>query len=383
VLAYFYIWFDQASWRRAKTDYPLVGRYSSDDASIMREQVRLAKRAGIEGFIVSWKHTPTLDRRLGQLTDIAEHEHFKLAIIYQGLNFHRQPLPAETVARDLAYFSTTFAARAPFKIFAKPIVIWSGTWEFSAGDIERATLPVRGSLAVLGSEKNLNGYRRIASSVEGDAYYWSSVNPATFKGYIEKLTDLGEAVHDDNGLWIAPAAVGFDARKVGGTTVVPRAGGATLLTQIDAALASAPDALGLISWNEFSENSHLEPSRKYGYQALNAVSGRLGTGALIGSNRVRAEPVGRSGTAPRRRSPSPPIGPSASVTLAIFVALGALVVIVGIRRARNTPRLRVVGMDMSPRGSDAPRAATRGRSRQEIVASRRKGARARRRGPLR
>src|SRR5687767_3245771 len=30
LLAYYYIWFDVSSWDRAKTDYPLLGRYSSD-----------------------------------------------------------------------------------------------------------------------------------------------------------------------------------------------------------------------------------------------------------------------------------------------------------------------------------------------------------------
>ena len=55
VLAYYYIWFDHSSWRRAKTDYPLLGRYSSDDRSVLRRHVRWAKDAGIEGFIVSWK----------------------------------------------------------------------------------------------------------------------------------------------------------------------------------------------------------------------------------------------------------------------------------------------------------------------------------------
>jgi hypothetical protein len=42
VLAYYYIWYDASSWRRAKTDYPLVGRYSSDDATVVRAQLRLA-----------------------------------------------------------------------------------------------------------------------------------------------------------------------------------------------------------------------------------------------------------------------------------------------------------------------------------------------------
>jgi hypothetical protein len=36
-------------------------------------------------------------------------------------------------------------------------------------------------------------------------------------------------------------------------------------------MASAPDALGLISWNEFSENTYVEPSEKYGDASLNIL----------------------------------------------------------------------------------------------------------------
>ena len=35
LLAYYYIWFDPGSWNRAKVDYPLLGRYSSDDKKVM------------------------------------------------------------------------------------------------------------------------------------------------------------------------------------------------------------------------------------------------------------------------------------------------------------------------------------------------------------
>jgi hypothetical protein len=108
--------------------------------------------------------------------------------------------------------------------------------------------------------------------VDGDAYYWSSVNPSTFPGYREKLGAMGKAVHEHGGLWIAPAAPGFDARLVGGKTVVPRREGANLRTQLDAALASSPDAIGLISWNEFSENSHVEPSQRYGDRYLRLLA---------------------------------------------------------------------------------------------------------------
>src|SRR5215211_2901313 len=87
VLAYYYIWFDVSSWDRAKTDYPLLGRYSSDDANVMRQHIQWAKAAGINGFIVSWKSTEKLDRRLEQIIDLADAEDFKLVIIYQGLDF--------------------------------------------------------------------------------------------------------------------------------------------------------------------------------------------------------------------------------------------------------------------------------------------------------
>jgi hypothetical protein len=55
VLAYYYIWFDPKSWDRAKTDYPLLGRYSSSNIEVMRQHVKWAKESGIKGFIVSWK----------------------------------------------------------------------------------------------------------------------------------------------------------------------------------------------------------------------------------------------------------------------------------------------------------------------------------------
>jgi hypothetical protein len=83
---------------------------------------------------------------------------------------------------------------------------------------------------------------------------------------------MGRAIHARGGLWIAPAAPGFDARLVGGTNVVERRDGATLRSELDAATASQPDAVGLISWNEFSENTHVEPSERYGSRYLDAVA---------------------------------------------------------------------------------------------------------------
>jgi len=53
---------------------------------------------------------------------------------------------------------------------------------------------------------------------------------------------------------------------------VERKNGDTFQTQINTAMASSPDVLGIISWNEFSENSYIEPSQKYGSQYLDLLS---------------------------------------------------------------------------------------------------------------
>ena len=264
MLAYYYIWFDPQSWDRAKTDYPLLGRYSSDDAEVMRQHIVWAKAAGIDGFIVSWKGTEKLNRRLDQLVEIATEEHFKLAIIYEGLDFDRNPIPIEQVDSDLNYLAQTYIDNPAFDLFAKPMVIWSGTWKYSIDEIKSVTETKRNKLLVLASEKNVDGYQRLAKFVDGDAYYWSSVNPDSHSNYLDKLTAMGDTIHKNNGLWIAPAAPGFDARLVGGTSIVERKEGQTLKTELSTALHSLPDAIGLISWNEFSENSHIEPSQKFG-----------------------------------------------------------------------------------------------------------------------
>jgi hypothetical protein len=238
----------------------------------MRQHIQEAKAAGITGFIVSWKSTDVLNPRLEQLANLAAQEDFKLAIIYQGLDFYRNPLPITQVASDLDYFIQHYASLPAFQLFSKPLVIWSGTWMFNTQDIEQVTMSRRSSLLILASERNQDGYNRLANLVDGDAYYWSSVNPDTYPRYQDKLNQMSQLVHENNGLWIAPAAPGFDARLIGGTSVVDRNDGVTFRTELNTAMASSPDALGIISWNEFSENSHIEPSQKYGNQYLNIVS---------------------------------------------------------------------------------------------------------------
>ena len=296
VLAYYYIWYTPHSWERGKTDAPLLGPYSSNDERVMRRHIRWARAAGIDGFIVSWKRTAALDRRLEKLVRVADATNFKLAIIYQGLDFTRRPLASRRVGADLRFFAAHFGSAKAFRIYPKPLVIWSGTWKVPRNQIEGVVASVRNRLLVLASEKNARGYERLADVVDGDAYYWSSVDPQTYPHYPDKLIRMGQIVHSHGGLWIAPAAPGFDARAVGGHIVVSRRGGSTLTDELNGAMKSDPDAVGLISWNEFSENSEVEPSQKYGPESLGVLADALGGGLPADADFSSDSPTGRSRT---------------------------------------------------------------------------------------
>jgi hypothetical protein len=277
ILAYYYIWYTKTSWNRAKSDYPLLGRYSSDDKKVMQEHVAEAKKAGIDAFLVSWKDTQALDSRLATLTSVARAENFRLGLVYESLNFQRNPLPVATVKADLLAFTKRYAKDPVFRIFDRPVIVWSGTFKYSAADVASVRQALGSSVLLLASEKDVKGYQRLAATVDGNAYYWSSVNPQTTRNYASKLQLMGDAVHANQGLWIAPVAPGFDARQVGGTKTVERRDGATLRQEWGTALASSPDAVGLISWNEFSENSYIEPSVKYGDTSLRVLSDITGS----------------------------------------------------------------------------------------------------------
>lgn len=77
------------------------------------------------------------------------------------------------------------------------------------------------------------------------------------------------------GLWTTPAAPGFGARLISRSQVVDRRNRATFKGEL-AAVSSAPDAIGLVSWNKVTEHTHTEPSCDNDHQSLTVLSPALG-----------------------------------------------------------------------------------------------------------
>jgi hypothetical protein len=281
VFAYYYIWFTPGSWSRAKVDLPLLGAYNSADPKVISQHVRWAKDAGIDGFIVSWKHEPRLDAPLKALIEEAHRQDFKLILLYQGLDFNRDPIGIKRIAADLLWFEDTYGSDPAFAVFGPPTVVWSGTWKYSVSDIAtvRAQIGAPRRVLLLGSDRSADEYRARQAVLDGDAYYWSSADPQRTPGYASRLEALASAASAGGGKWIAPVTPGFDARLVGGTTVVPRRGGETYRSSWSIGKSEHPSAIGIISWNEFSENSHIEPSESNRYTYLGITGDLTGRAA--------------------------------------------------------------------------------------------------------
>src|SRR5436190_13158434 len=113
---------------------------------------------------------------------------------------------------------------------------------------------------------------------------------------------------------------------IGGKRIVPRNDGQTLRTQMAAATAAQPDVIGLISWNEFSENSYVEPSRKYGTRYLEVLAGINGRQVKLATDIDSADPS--TG------------GPGWQVPLLGLLAIGVGGAVLGVRKRESSRQKR-------------------------------------------
>ena len=268
---YFYQWFTSASWARAKEDMPLIGNYSSADPAVLRTQLSQMKAAGINGILTSWKNDAQLDNNLQLLIDQAGPAGMDLGVVYEALDFSRRPLPVTVVQSDMTSLVNRWGSALRSRYFRLPLIIWTGTNAYTPAQVRAVHDALAGRALLLAASKTVSDYQAIASDVDGEAYYWSSSDPAAATT-ASKLAAMGAAVRSHGGIWIAPAAAGFDGRTLGHSRVIARNGGQSLVLSLNDAYASDPTAVGVISWNEWSENTYIEPGKRYGTTELSTLA---------------------------------------------------------------------------------------------------------------
>jgi hypothetical protein len=326
IFAYYYLWWSADHWRQSLgAGYPLSAQplplparldadgcnptavysgatvtdvpshiYSQDDPGQIESDVREAASAGLAGFAVNWLGTGQAgqsassnpySRRLQALVQAvhrvnAEGVPFKL---WLSLKASASVVSDQAISNDLGYFLGAYGGDPAFDRdgSGRITVIWNGSRKYPVSTLSDIGGAYRSRLRLLGDETSWSAER--ARYLDGDAYYWSSqdpyANPQSFAQLGKLAGDVRASGRNPDGsakAWIAPLAPGFDKQLAGGGACTPRRGGETLRRLFAGNAATHPDAWALISWNEITEGTYVDPMTRYGRQDLDVLRSLTG-----------------------------------------------------------------------------------------------------------
>jgi hypothetical protein len=277
------------------TDVP-TRLYSQDDPGFIEADVREAAAAGLAGFAVNWIGTGSVSqtatsnvysKRLATMVNAvrkvnAEGIPFKLWLSYKA---SAKVLTSSAVANDLAYFARTYGSDPVFDRAqsSRTTVIWNGSRKYPVSTLQSMSAAFRSKLRIIGDETTWSTAR--APYLDGNAYYWSSQNPysnpqsfAQVKSLAASVRASGRNPDGSAKAWIAPLAPGYNKQLAGGSSCTPRNGGNTLKTIFNGNRSSNPDAWALISWNEITEGTYIDPMTRFGRQDLDGVRSLVANG---------------------------------------------------------------------------------------------------------
>jgi hypothetical protein len=272
--AFYYQWYHSTDWNNAQLrDHPLF-TYLSSDRTTIAHQIDLAKSAGIDGFIASWWGPGSYpDQNLKILLDVARQKDFKVFIYFETLQANG-PLSADDIYKWLAYAIPAYRdAPAYMKWDGKPVIAF-----YNSGLVPLATWKdVFARLHAQGLDPATIAMGLDAANLDVfDGFHTYGV--ITTQNLPEAFAQAGRAAHDyplladtpAPKLWAATVQPGYDERLIPGRAglVQDRNNGSYYQSTFQAAVQSHPDWIFITSWNEWWENTYIEPGQLYGDQYL-------------------------------------------------------------------------------------------------------------------
>jgi hypothetical protein len=249
--------------------------YSQDQPAVIERHVRQARAAHLNGFIANWRGTGNLNT--GHPCDALHaaarppawtprngappHGHpFDVWLSYEAA---ATILPASYIIHDLRWLHAKLGGRSAWgRRGGQPVVVWTGSHHYPLSTLREVSKAVRGRFFLVGDEGPTVSSDRLRV-FDGLTYYWSSQNPYANPQSFSQLRELAHHVHAANKPWFAPFAPGYQNQLEGGICV-PRRHGDTLKRLYNGNRKSNPQAMCLISWNEITEGTYIEPLRRYG-----------------------------------------------------------------------------------------------------------------------
>ncbi len=271
-------------------DVPSEGLYDQNQAATFDRHIAAAVGARVTGFLVNWQGTgqasqapsssgynARLDLIVARVNayNSAHGTAFRLALALDAFgNYSRS---ATAIINDINYFRSRYAGNVAFadRYGGEPMVMLMASRQFALVTIQAVSSAERSHVLLLGDE-TYSSWNRDAAYLDGTGYYWSSQDPWNNPQSGQQIGSLASQVHSAGKAWFSPFTGGFNTQLNGGTTCVPRNGVKTLDAVWSLNVGSAPQGWFGISWNEFVENTYLEPSSLYGPTYLNEIARLIG-----------------------------------------------------------------------------------------------------------
>lgn len=258
---------------------------SQDDTAVIARDVRLAKAAGMAGFLLNWGGTGTSTQ---SASDSAYTRRFAAVLsasrsiggFTNWLSYKTSSMPSvAAIKNDATFIFEAYGSNSAWaRIAGKPVFALTGSRKYATTDLAALSIALRPMFFLIGDESSTTMTADRLALFDGMSYYWSSQNPYTNPGSFAQVKSIADRVHAAGKPWFAPVAPGYNSQLLRGGSCVPRNDGETLRRLWAGNRASDPNGWAVISWNEIAENTHVLPLTKWGTRYLDVLGDLIAAG---------------------------------------------------------------------------------------------------------
>lgn len=322
VWAFYVSFFHGNNWVDAwLSDQPARGRYDSRQGDVIAQQIDEAKSAGLNAFLVSWfgpgeiQTTTIFETALAR----ASERGFGIGAVVDSFdgNFNRS---FDAINASVAKIMTDYVNRPGYLRYAgKPVVFFA--FQESAGLSAAQWQQLRNrhdpSRSAWWIAEGINGCCIYGGAMDGMYAFnlsWAGGSLSRFNTERSRMQAAGGTVYlpTIHPGWDETAVAAAQGRP-NPSAPVDRAGGQFLANSFNNAIQTGLDVVLVVSWNEYYENSHIEPSQNFGSQSLDTLRPLVASWQAGSSTVVTPVPPPVTGSTPTSTPVTPVTTPIPTV----------------------------------------------------------------------
>ena len=282
-LALYAPWFDDNTWNAPIVPDLPVPLFNSDDDATFRRDITLAQKAGIDAFVSFWVGPGNrTDHNFAKLLRLSEGTGFRSAVDFLS-NVSGAP-DMNALIEGLRYVRRTYGNHPNYlRHNGRPVVFFTDMGRIPGAE---GMNPVDAWRSIRDQVDPDRGMVWIAEGLDAsflavfDGIYVLKITHRAFpEDYVKapRWAQNARARGADK-LWVATIMPGWDDTRIQDTPggarapspphIKEREGGDFYRRTFQAAMASRPDWIMVVSWNEYLEGTVIHPSRGFGDQYI-------------------------------------------------------------------------------------------------------------------